>query len=295
MSPEDRKHASRQSLHDGMVANWPDTNHRNWDNLTEWRYHMSGPTPAPRKENLLASFRVETLRRPTGNHMLLRRSTAITPAQERKASSVGGTGTHPQSADIRPPLLHYVQSLPTSQMYGRTMATQPQRAKRDTFATDRSSHTLEASVHVAKNVAAATPIGSAYVPKKYHFFRKTIPFGTLFQELASLQLTLRQMNPADAVLEFQPIQGATRKFYKKVVPDHHNRNALACAQIGGTMADWKTVITEKLPITSPTMTDDTVSIDDGAMRCNFDNGKSQLACIQHIAQVATAIGTYFTI
>jgi len=119
------------------------------------------------------------------------------------------------------------------------MATQPQRAKRDTFATDRSSHTLEASVHVAKNVAAATPIGSAYVPKKYHFFRKTVPFGTLFQELASLQLTLRQMNPADAVLEFQPIQGATQKFYKKVVPDHHNRNALACAQISGTIKELR--------------------------------------------------------
>ena len=42
------------------------------------------------------------------------------------------------------------------------------------------------------------------------------------------------------------------------------------------------------------MTDDTVSIEDGAMKCSFDNGKSQLACIQHIAQVATAIGTYFT-
>jgi len=80
------------------------------------------------------------------------------PAQERKASWEGRTMTHPQSADIRPSSRHYVQSLPTSQMYGRTMATRPLRAKRDTFATDRSSHTLEASAHVANNVAAATPL-----------------------------------------------------------------------------------------------------------------------------------------
>ena len=40
------------------------------------------------------------------------------------------------------------------------------------------------------------------------------------------------------------------------MPDHVTRNALA-TKIGGTIAEWKAIIAERLPITSLTMTDNT--------------------------------------
>ncbi len=95
------------------------------------------------------------------------------------------------------------------------------------------------------------------------------------------------MNPAAASNEFQVLQGTTQKFYKKLMPDHLTRNDLACSQIGGAIAEWKTIVAERLPITSLTMTDDSFFVGRHYVRCDFGNvQKSMFACIDHILNIS---------
>ena len=129
------------------------------------------------------------------------------PAQERKASWVGRTMTHPQSADIRPSSRHYVQSLPTSQMYGRTMASKPLRAKRDTFATD-STRIPKYSGTPRRRQYAVVPPAAAGVHRKTPANNGTPP---LHPPTAGVQRDPRRWQHAVASPRHPPMAGVQGK------------------------------------------------------------------------------------
>ncbi len=105
------------------------------------------------------------------------------------------------STTVKPPKRYYSQTA-TAHRVEKRHAEPPKNEAIKPYTPDRSQNTLATTVYVAKNFASAIPVGKALIPMKYHYFKKEVPFGKLFEELTTLQLTLKQMNPAAASNEF---------------------------------------------------------------------------------------------
>jgi hypothetical protein len=116
----------------------------------------------------------------------------------------------------------------------------------------------ENKLKIVQEVYSTLLIGKAYVAKKYHYFRKEVPFEQMFSELTSLNINLRNMNPTGVDSSFREIQGKSAKFLQTKLPRSFAQNSLICAEVAGSVIGWNTIVSENIPILSKTATSDTL-------------------------------------
>jgi hypothetical protein len=151
------------------------------------------------------------------------------------------------------------------------------------------------NVEAVKEVISTLPVGKAYVAKKYHYFRKEVPFAQMFAELTSLNFNLRSMNPTGVDSSFKEVQGKNSKFLQTKLPKSFAQNSLTCAEIGGSIVSWSDIVTENIPITTKTATADTVRIGKNTLSCEiYGAHRIEMQCFETIKSIAQTTGLAFT-
>ena len=168
-----------------------------------------------------------------------------------------------------------------------TVQTYLHRQKRDDIE--------DVKMNAVKEVTSTLPVGKAYIAKKFHYFRKEVPFAQMFAELTSLNFNLKTMNPTGADSSFKEIQGKTAKFLQTKLPKSFAQNSLTCAEIGGSVIGWSTVVTENIPVTLKIVTSDTVRVAKNTLSCEiYGVHKLELQCLEAIRSIAQTTGMEFT-
>ncbi len=131
------------------------------------------------------------------------------------------------------------------------------------------------------------PVNRAYVPEKTHIFKKTMPFRQVFTEITSLQFNLKYMSPNTDDPTQITIKGRQADFIMTNFPRNPNQAALTCAELGGQIADLKTILTEQLPIRYKILTSDTITTKDGLLICElYGQRKDNIQCLENIKNIA---------
>ena len=144
------------------------------------------------------------------------------------------------------------------------------------------------------NMTSQMTVGQAYIVKKHHYFKKEVPFSQMFAEISSLQLNLRNMNPTDTNDAFIELQGKTSKFLHTKFPKTFAQNSLLCAEAGGKIVGWSTLVAENIASSLKIVTSDVVRIDKGSISCNiYGQEKIELLCLESIKSIASTTGLLF--
>jgi len=140
-----------------------------------------------------------------------------------------------------------------------------------------------------------TKIKNVYIPKNVHNFFKTIDFNTVYNELFSLSLEIRDLDPDLSNSNFAPINGLTSTYYLTRHLRNHNNNVLKCNEINGRQISLREWIPERLVVSTPISLADVLNVHQDTMSCVIqEKAYSGIQCIMNLVNLANTLGYTLT-